>query len=65
MIKGYAVSLEICHLASQEDADLLAAQIKYKLNDLDEDVYICTSFYSQVKENAERAKNAEELVSSI
>jgi len=64
MRNGYAVSLEICHLASQADADRLATQIKYKLNDLDEDVYICTSFYRQVKENAIRARNDEMLVNS-
>lgn len=44
----YSVSVEICHVLSQEDADLIANVIKNRLSDVNADVYVCTSAYTQV-----------------
>lgn len=49
MSKRYAVSVEVCHVLTRADADKIAAKIRGRLNDLDEDIYICIADYEQVK----------------
>lgn len=45
----YAVSVEICHILSEAEADILAEKIRDRLDDIDEDVYVCVSRYEQVR----------------
>ena len=48
MDKRYAVSVEICHILDREKAEELAEKIKHRLNDIQEDIYVCISDYVQV-----------------
>ena len=45
----YAVSIEVCHILTEYDAERLAELIRDRLNDIPEDVYICVSKYEQVR----------------
>ena len=45
----YAVSIEICHILTEFDARRLADEIRNRLNDIPEDVYVCVSEYEQVR----------------
>jgi len=56
MPKRYAVSIEACHLIRRKDAKALAAKIRTRLSDIDEDIYICISEYEQVKANSQRLR---------
>ena len=54
----YAVSIEVCHIMCRNDADSIAEQIRDRLYDLNEDVYICVSEYEKVQ-NAALSPNGE------
>ena len=56
--KRYSVSIEICHVMSEEKANSLANEIRDRLNDLDRDVYICVGSYEQVRERELSLENA-------
>lgn len=47
--KRFAVSIEICHILDKEHADRLAEQIRDRLYDIPEDVYVCVSEYEKVQ----------------
>lgn len=51
--KRYAVGMEICHVLTQEKAEILAQMIRDRLNDMDEDVFICITEYEQVRKRRE------------
>lgn len=56
--KRYAVSVEICHVETEQRADELAESIRDRLSDLDEDVYLCIASYVQVGERSSLLKTA-------
>ncbi len=47
--KRYSVSIEICHILDRQQAERLAKKIRDRLNDMDEDVYVCIADYVQVR----------------
>ncbi|MCK5609593.1 hypothetical protein KAR91_47400 [Candidatus Pacearchaeota archaeon] len=53
-MKKYAVSIEACHILTKEKAEVLAEQIRHRLNDIDEDIYVCISDYEQVRSRSEK-----------
>ena len=57
----YAVSIEVCHLLSQEEADAVAEKIRgaFDDDDLQEDVYLCVSAYEQVSKRADQVRGDE------
>jgi len=62
IIKGenkmrYSVSVEICHILDECEARRLAEKIRHRLDDIQEDVYICVGEYDQV-----RAREPEDIL---
>jgi len=49
MTERYAVSVEVCHILTEHEAQEIADQIRDRLNDIHEDVYVCVSRYEQVR----------------
>lgn len=49
MTSRYSVSIEVCHLLTEYDARRLADEIRDRLNDIQEDVYVCICEYEQVR----------------
>ena len=50
--KRFAVSIEICHILDKQQAERLAEQIRNRLCDISEDVYVCISEYEQVQKRS-------------
>lgn len=46
----YAVSLEICHIMTYSEAQALESEIKHRLADINQDIYVCVGTYEQVRQ---------------
>lgn len=60
--KRYAVGVEICHILTQERASVLANMIRDRLDDMDEDVFICITEYEQVRHRKSMVNKALEML---
>lgn len=48
-MKRYAVSIEACHILTEQEANDLAEKIRDRLFDIDENIFICVSHYERVQ----------------
>jgi len=58
----YAVGIEICHILTEKRAETLAQMIRDRLDDMDEDVFICITKYEQVRHRDSVVNKAEQAL---